>query len=55
MKETGTVAVFYEPAGSAPKGPPWQNSQKAAKKAGKEDLRMQVRDYIAWLKAQGII
>ena len=55
VKETGTVAVFYEPAGSAPKAAPWQNSQKAAKKAGLEDLRMQVRDYIAWLKAQGII
>ena len=54
MKENGTVAVFYEPAGSAPKVL-WQNSQKAAKKAGEEDLRMQVRDYIAWLKAQGVI
>ena len=86
-KETGAVAVFYEPAGSAPKdlkypapAEPksgksltkeeteargkaartageeyWKNRQKAAKKAGEEDLRMQVRDYIAWLKAQGII
>ncbi|MEI8311789.1 MAG: hypothetical protein WCH98_13640 [Verrucomicrobiota bacterium] len=86
-KQTGAVAVFYEPAGSAPKdlkypastepknGKPltreetearenaarqageeyWKNYQKAAKKAGEEDLRMQVRDYIAWLKAQGVI
>ena len=89
VKETGTVAVFYEPAGSAPKEiktpeqpsaeakngkarteaeiqtrekateKAWEEYSKkyerAAKKAGEEDLRMQVRDYIAWLKAQGVI
>jgi len=85
-KETGTVAVFYEPAGTAPQNLKfpypeskngkaltkeetearekaareemekfWKAREAAAKKAGEEDLRMQVRDYIAWLKAQGII
>ena len=87
-KESGTVAVFYEPAGTAPRDlkypePPaepkngkalteadkkaqelaakkaWEEYSKkheaAAKKAGAEDLRMQVRDYIEWLKAQGVI
>ena len=87
-KGTGTVAVFYEPAGSAPRNlkfpePPsepkhgkaqteaekkaqekatekaWEEYSKkyeaAAKKAGEEDLRSQVRDFLSWLKAQGVI
>lgn len=31
------------------------NYEKSAKNAGKEDLRKQVRDYLAWLKGQGVI
>lgn len=87
-KGTGTVAVFYEPAGSAPQSlkypePPdepkngkvlteaetkarekasqkaWEEYSKkyeaAAKKAGEEDLRRQVREFLSWLKAQGVI
>jgi hypothetical protein len=33
----------------------WKNYEMAAKKVGEEELRSQVRDFIAWLKAQGII
>jgi len=87
-KESGTVAVFYEPAGSASRNlkfpePPaepkngkvlteaekqtqeratekaWAEYSKkyeaTAKNAGKEDLRSQVRDFLSWLKAQGVI
>lgn len=33
----------------------WKESEKAAKKVAAEDLRSQVKDFVAWLKAQGVI
>ena len=62
------AAVFYEPGASAPevaspKGKAteaewkahWQAREKAGKELGEKELRLQVRDFIEWLKAQGVI
>jgi len=57
----GTYVVFYDPADSGPvigdkKGYfDVKGYQKAALAADREDLRRQVRDFIKWLKAQGVI
>jgi len=58
------VGVFYTP-GKSPEFPStanaaeWEALQKQAKlpakTAGEAQLRQQVRDFIAWLKAQGVI
>jgi len=56
------VGVFYEP-GANPTielaSGNWENARKARKAAGRqlgeEELREQVRDFIKWLKAQGVI
>ena len=62
------VALFYEPGAAAPEmeypnagateedwRTHWQLRQQAGKKLGEEELRQQVRDFLEWLKAQGII
>ena len=62
------LAVFYEPGASAPKMDYpkkdateddmkafWEAKQKAAKELGEKELREQVRDFLEWLKAQGVI
>ncbi|MDO8586682.1 MAG: hypothetical protein Q7T82_06535 [Armatimonadota bacterium] len=62
----GNYGVFYDPV-RQPKGPPrsvanYQAYQKDrglreadARKAAKDDLRKQVRGFIKWLKAQGVV
>lgn len=65
---TTRIAVFYEPGASAPemKRPArdatendWKAyldaSRKAARDLGEKQLREQVRDFLEWLKAQGVI
>ena len=67
-REKTVFAVFYEPAAHPPKmdypksGASeaerkafWEARQKAAKEIGEQELREQVRDFLAWLKAQGVI
>lgn len=67
-KGDAIVAVFYEPGASAPetarpkrnltdgeRKARWQARENAAKELGKEELRQQVRGFVAWLKAQGVI
>lgn len=62
------VAVFYEPGASVARTAPtkrpktdaewkasWTEREKQGKALGEEELRAQVRDFLAWLKAQGII
>jgi hypothetical protein len=49
---TGAYAVFYEPAASAPDG---SYDMLRAKRLGQEQLLQQVKDFIDWLKAEGII
>jgi hypothetical protein len=62
------VAVFYDPAASAPKMDYpkkeatdterrsfWEARQKAAKDIGEKELREQVQDFVKWLKGQGVI
>lgn len=63
------VAVFYEPAASSPPTATWpgkdaskkdrkafwQERKKASKELGEKQLRQQVRDFMEWLKAQGVI
>lgn len=58
------VAVFYDPGYKydetvrkllEEKGGDFEADQKALKELVKEDLRAQVRDFLAWLKAQDII
>jgi hypothetical protein len=60
-KPAGVYAVFYDPNDS---GPVVRNKkgqidsvryEKKALAACKQDLRAQVRDFIQWLKAQGVI
>jgi hypothetical protein len=63
-----TVAVFYEPGatppwmktpGAGPKNGDWkaffEKEKAAARQIGREELRKQVRDFVQWLKAQGVI
>lgn len=67
-KGQAVLAVFYEPCAHAPKMDRlkvdateadqkayWLKREKAAKQLGAEELRQQVRDFIQWLKAQGVI
>ncbi len=58
------VGVFYTPASVAPNPPEpkdgdwkaWGEKKKAAARPlNEEELRKQVRDFIQWLKAQGVI
>jgi hypothetical protein len=62
------IVVFYEPFASIPAGcrpssrlpetdwkARWEQCELAGKKLDGEQLRMQVRDFIGWLKAQGVI
>ena len=55
------IAVFYEPAtGRADlrhdlKPRPWEEVRAKAANVDAEDLRLQVRDFIAWLHAQGVL
>lgn len=48
-----TLGVFYDPMCRDSWGE--RDGTRWAREASKEDLRLQVRDFIAWLKAQGII
>lgn len=58
-----TVAVFYDPGINFEKGRPiikesgddFTSMAQKLKELVKEDLRKQVLDFIAWLKAQGIV
>ena len=63
----GVYAIFYEPAAET-KRPAYtsgmssavyyakaQKAQKEAERADREELRQQVRDFVKWLKAQGVI
>ncbi len=66
-KSDAVVGVFYEPGMSPPKiaypkkgaDADWKAYYKAREKAGKElgekELRKQVRDFLDWLKTQGVI
>jgi len=60
-KPAGVYAVFYDPNDVAPvvtnKKGQFDSAgyQKRAVAACKQDLRAQVRDFIKWLKAQGVI
>ena len=47
----GTFAVFYAPCATAKE----TGGRTAAKEADREQLRAQVKDFIKWLKAQGVI
>ena len=49
---SGAYAVFYEPAASSPGG---SFDALRAKRLGQEQLLQQVKDFIDWLKAEGII
>lgn len=53
-----TVAVFYEPGASAPETAQeteWEVQDKAVRELGEKELREQVRGFLQWLKAQGVI
>jgi len=65
---TGTYAVFYDPLATPKENeiwrghlstPEWDARLKPREEQGmqlaREELRKQVRDFIAWLKAQGVI
>lgn len=63
-RPTGHVAVFYDPMAQSGGGPPggmkdfsaWQGRQQAASEhLARQQLREQVRDFLRWLKAQGVI
>ncbi len=66
-KPAGTYAVFYDPMSDPPSdssmfsssNTDWREKQAkgnaAAMKASREQLRAQVKDFIVWLKAQGVI
>ncbi len=45
------VGVFYEPLARATR----REDYETARQTDREDLRKQVRDFIQWLKAQGVI
>jgi hypothetical protein len=65
----GVYAVFYDPAITAKQIKPytevppeknkrlavWKAMENQANKTAREDLRAQVRDFIKWLKAEGVI
>ena len=52
-EDTGVVGVFYDPVHYA--SPRNNRTAASARKASINDLKKQVRDFIAWLKAEGII
>jgi hypothetical protein len=63
-KPKGAYGVFYDPArtwddGKAALGAPDQHDWKAleaeVKRLARADLRAQVRDFVEWLKGQGVI
>jgi len=53
------VGVFYEPGANPPwrvsEQVTWEAQEAAAHQLGEAELREQVRDFIQWLKAQGVI
>lgn len=58
------VGVFYEPGASvdlfgddreSTRKMSWKERDQAAHKLGEQELRAQVRDFVAWLKAQGVL
>jgi len=62
--DSATVAVFYEPGSDSrdervqsilDKTKNYYERGRELKELAKEDLREQVRDFIAWLRAEGII
>ena len=54
IDNTGVVGVFYDPVHYASSRTN-RSSVAAARKASINELKKQVRDFIAWLKAEGII
>jgi len=60
--EDGTVAVLYDPmeryledTDQVAGGVDWQQAEKDAKERAKAQLRKQVKGFIEWLKAEGVI
>ncbi len=51
----GTYAVFYDPASSYEELPDGPNYERLADQLNEKKLRAQVKDFIAWLKAQKVI
>jgi len=62
------IGVFYDPMAASPLGrvagkqlsseewqAAWEKRKAAARQISEQQLREQVRDFIAWLKAQGVI
>jgi hypothetical protein len=67
-KQLPWIGVFYEPSASASEPERlgknaseaeykavWEKREKDGKEKGEKELRKQVRDFIQWLKAQGVI
>jgi len=50
---TAVIGVLYDPMGSMPRSE-W-SKPTPRNKDGEDQLRAQVRDFIAWLKAQGVL
>lgn len=49
------TAVFYEPGAAARGNVNWEQLRRNGRELGEKELRKQVRDFIHWLKAQGVI
>lgn len=49
------MAVMQRPAGTKWTAADWKKAEQQAVGKSKEQLRLQVRDFIQWLKAQGVI
>ena len=54
-KSEQTLAVFYDPLTSYNFGRDGSKNESEARQTSLRELREQVRDFIAWLKAEGII
>jgi hypothetical protein len=62
-KPAGAVAVFYDPIvgysdvreNAGEEKVDWQAVPEKAKMLARYELRQQVRDFIKWLKAQGVV
>jgi hypothetical protein len=55
-KRKGVVGTFYEPFASPERtGGNWEQERAKALVQGREELRKQVRDFVKWLKSQGVI
>ena len=66
-KPKGTYVVFYDPVVTAPvpkteetpssddRKDQWKAGEIQAGKLAREEIRKQVRDFVKWLKAQGVI